>query len=84
MRRRSRGQALAEFALVMPMMLVMAIGVVDFGRVLWAQDIVSNAAREGARYAIVHGGSANTQCPLGPGISPGTCETVQARVTTSR
>ncbi len=53
MRRRSRGQALVEFALVVPIILVMAIATLDMGRVVWAMDSVSNAAREGSRLAVV-------------------------------
>jgi Flp pilus assembly protein TadG len=78
MRTHNRGQALPEFALILPLMLLMAIGVVDFGRVLWALDSVSNAAREGARYAIVHGNSPGNPCPLGPGTGTPACDTVQA------
>lgn len=53
MRRRSQGQALVEFTLVVPIILVMAIATLDMGRVVWAMDSVSNAAREGARLAVV-------------------------------
>ncbi len=69
MRRRRRGQALVEFALVLPAFLIMLMAVVDIGRAIWAQNSVAAAAREGARYAIVHGGSNTTACPVGP-ISP--------------
>jgi hypothetical protein len=63
---RSRGQSLAEFALIIPLLLAMVIGVLDLGRMVWAMDSVSNAAREAARFAIVHGGSPGTDCPVGP------------------
>lgn len=53
MRRRSKGQALVEFALIVPIVLVIAIATLDMGRVVWAMDSVSNAAREGARLAVV-------------------------------
>ena len=56
-RNRSRGQALAEVALVAPLFLVMVFGIIDLGRVIWANDIAASAAREGARYASVHAGS---------------------------
>lgn len=68
-RRRSRGQALVEFSLVLPVFLVMLMGVIDVGRAIWAQNSLAAAAREGARFAIVHGGSATTACPVGPAIS---------------
>jgi Flp pilus assembly protein TadG len=66
---RRRGQALVEFALVLPIFLIMLMAVVDIGRAIWAQNSLAAAAREGARYAIVHGGSDTTDCPVGP-ISP--------------
>src|SRR3954467_14207972 len=56
-RRHSRGQSVAEFALVIPLFLVMLFGIIDIGRVVWANDALANAAREGARYASVTGSS---------------------------
>ena len=55
--RHSRGQSLVEFALVIPLFLVMLFGIIDIGRVIWANDALSNAAREGARFASVTGSS---------------------------
>jgi hypothetical protein len=49
----SRGQALAEFALVFPLFLLIVFGVVDFGRVVYAYNTLSNASRAGVRLAIV-------------------------------
>lgn len=63
---RVRGQALTEFALVIPLFLVVALATFDVGRVVWANNAVANAAREAVRQAIVHGGSATTACPYGP------------------
>jgi Flp pilus assembly protein TadG len=63
---RDRGQGLVEFSIVLPLFLVMLFGVVDFGRVIWANDSLANAAREAARFAIVHGGTASNTCPVGP------------------
>lgn len=54
-RDRSRAQALAEFALVAPIFFLMLFGIIDFGRYVYYVQILNNAAREGARYAIVHG-----------------------------
>ena len=51
------GQAMAEFALVVPLFFAMLFGVIDLGRVIWANDALANAAREGARYASVHAGT---------------------------
>ena len=56
-RRRGRGQALVEAALVLPLFFTIFFGVIDIARVIWANDVVANAAREGARFASVNGGS---------------------------
>jgi hypothetical protein len=52
-RRTRRGQALVEFALVLPLLLLLFMGLFDFGRAVFAYNSLSNAAREGARVAIV-------------------------------
>ena len=48
-----RGQSLVEFALVLPMLLVVCIGMAEIGRVTWAWNLAQQAAAEGARRAIV-------------------------------
>jgi Flp pilus assembly protein TadG len=45
-----KGQGLLEFALVLPLLLIVAVGVLDLGRVFFVLITVSNASREGARY----------------------------------
>lgn len=63
---RAIGQSLVEFALVIPLFLVLLFAIVDVGRVVWASNTLSNAAREATRFAIVHGGSKSNTCPVGP------------------
>lgn len=63
-----RGQALVEFALVAPVFFVMLFAIIDFGRYVYYVQILNNAAREGARYAIVHG--ALSLAPTGPPDEP--------------
>jgi len=53
-KRRSRGQGLVEFALILPILLLIVLGLIEFGRAFFIYTVVSNAAREGARYGIVH------------------------------
>jgi Flp pilus assembly protein TadG len=48
------GQSLVEMALVTPLFLLLILGVVDFGRAIYAYNAISNAAREGGRTAIVN------------------------------
>ncbi len=51
LRRHPRGQSLVEFALVLPMLLVLLLGLADFGRVFAAGITVEAAARDGAEAA---------------------------------
>lgn len=54
LRSRPSGQALVEFALVLPILLLILMGIFDFGRAIFAYNEISNAAREGVRKAIVN------------------------------
>ena len=49
---RRRGQALVEFALIVPVFLMIAFGTIDFGMAFNASLTISNAAREGARAGV--------------------------------
>jgi Flp pilus assembly protein TadG len=53
---RRRGQALVEFALILPVMMLILLIAVDFGRLFSAYISNVNAAREGASYAATHAG----------------------------
>lgn len=64
---RKRGQALVEFALVFPLLLLMLFGIIDAGRLIYTYNTVANAARNGARVAIVNQSTAGTD----------TCDTTQ-------
>jgi Flp pilus assembly protein TadG len=50
-----RGQSLIEFALSSLLLVTLLLGVVEIGRMVLVYTTVANAARAGARYAIVHG-----------------------------
>ena len=66
------GQSLVEFALLLPLMLLIITGLVDVGRAVWQENTLAYAAREGTRYAIVHGTygvpAADTTDPADPVI----------------
>lgn len=53
-RERRTGQALVEFSLVIPLFLLLLVGLFDLGRAVFAYNTLTNAAREGARIAIVN------------------------------
>ncbi len=50
-----RGAELVEFALVFPTLLLVMLGIIDFGFLFQRYEVVTNAAREGARVAILPG-----------------------------
>ena len=55
---RSLGQGLVEFALVLPLFLLLVFGILDLGLAVFSYNSITNAAREGARLAIVNQDSA--------------------------
>ena len=52
---RRRGAAAVEFALVSPAFVLLILGMIEVGRGLMVQQIITNAAREGAREAVMDG-----------------------------
>jgi Flp pilus assembly protein TadG len=54
-----RGQSLVEFALLLPLMILIITGLFDVARAVWEENTLAYAAREGTRYAIVHGSAGN-------------------------
>jgi Flp pilus assembly protein TadG len=51
--KRSRGQSLVEFGIIVPVLLLLVLGAIDFGRVYFAYVSVTNGARNGAQYAAL-------------------------------
>ena len=60
----ARGTNLIEFALVLPLVVIFLLGTMDMGMLVYAYCTVSEAARGGARYAIVNGSM--SAAPVGP------------------
>jgi hypothetical protein len=57
---------MVEFALVAPLFFLLLFGIIEGGRLIFYLNILNNATRDGARYAIVHGSNAADGCPSGP------------------
>ena len=53
MKHRQRGQAVIELALCLPLLLLVVLGIFDFGFMFQRYEVVTNAAREGARVGIL-------------------------------
>ena len=58
-RRSEAGQALVEFALILPVILLLVVGMLEFARAWNLHQVMTDAAREGARRAVL----ANTSLP---------------------
>jgi Flp pilus assembly protein TadG len=76
-RRSSRGATLVEFALVAPMFFLVLFSIVEAARFVFYYEMLNNATRDGARYAIVHG--ENSFDPTGPPNDPSGADVI-ARV----
>ena len=85
MNRNERGAAAVEFALVLPLLVLLVAGIADFGRAYYLQTTLSGAAREGVRAMALKNdqGAARTAAKVAAGdltlsdaqisVSPGTC-----------
>lgn len=53
-KRGERGSTLVEFSIAATVFLTAMFGVIEFGRALWVHNALTDAARRGARYAVLH------------------------------
>ena len=54
--RKEKGQSLVEFAVILPVLLIIVFGIIDFGWLFYNQAALNNSCREGARFAVVNTG----------------------------
>ena len=54
-RRNRRGAAVVEFAIVAPVFFLLVFGMIEYGRMVMVQQVLTNASREGARRAVLDG-----------------------------
>ena len=48
-----RGAAAVEFALLLPVLMLILFGIIEFGMIMYSREVITNASREGARTGIV-------------------------------
>ncbi len=53
-RRNERGAAMVEFAIVLPLLLLLVMGIIEFSLLFFDKAVITNASREGAREGIVY------------------------------
>jgi Flp pilus assembly protein TadG len=67
-RRREGGQAIVEFALTVILLMLLMFALLELSIFIYTYSVLANAAKEGVRYAIVHG--VNNGSPSGPSSGP--------------
>jgi Flp pilus assembly protein TadG len=87
--RRERGAAAVEMALVLPVLVLLLGGIIDLGRAFMTQTILTNAAREGTRFAMISTNlatdktSIETRAKDAAGLDPTAKATASANLSTS-
>jgi Flp pilus assembly protein TadG len=64
------GAAAVEFALCLPVLLLLIAAIVDFGHAYYMSQVISNASREGARYGVRYKVNSATGLPFAPSALP--------------
>lgn len=77
--RNERGQAMVELALVLPILLILFMGTVEFGRIFHSYLVITNASREGARLATL--GSSNAEISTRVGLSTTGLDAAKVHIT---
>ncbi len=63
-RRGQRGVSAVEFALILPLLVILLFGIVEFSLILYNKQVITNASREGARFGIVYSSIRPTQAQI--------------------
>jgi Flp pilus assembly protein TadG len=82
--RSERGAELVEFAMVVPILLVIFAGIIDLSLMLQRSEVITNAAREGARLAVLPGyGQADVIARVNAYLDEGLTAGASANATTT-
>lgn len=68
-KRNTDGQSLVEFALILPFLILLILGMIEFGWILNGQITLTSATREGARVAIVYESSVDASTAVQSAVS---------------
>ena len=81
---KAKGQAQVEFALTVLFVMILIAGCLEMFVLIYTYSVLADAAKEGVRYAIVHGTGVGTSTCSGPGGGGVTCtDSTAANVTTT-
>ena len=76
-----RGAAAVEFGIILPVLMLILFGIIEFGMIMFSREVITNASREGARAGIVQSATKPTTGQIqavvtnyltGTGINPAT------------
>ena len=81
--RREEGVAMTEFALILPIFMVIVAGLLGFGRVFFYWIQANHVANESARWAIVDRNPYAPSCPSGPFTGAVGCQSLQQHAANS-
>ena len=59
LRKKRTGAAAVEFAIVLPVFVLLVFGMIEYGRMVMVQQVITNASREGARRAVLDGATSS-------------------------
>ena len=79
-RHRERGASLPETAIVMSVLLALTFGIIDFGRAMYTYGFVAQLAREGTRWAAVHGSTSCTNSMVNGTSTLADCNATAAQI----
>ncbi len=83
-RRNRRGAAVVEFAFVAPVFFLLVFGMIEYGRMVMVQQVITNASREGARVGVLDGSTtAQVQTAVTSYLTAANIPTGSATVTVS-
>lgn len=66
----SKGAAMIEFAIILPVLMLILLGTVHYGLFIYDQAVITNAAREGARWGAIHS-TASASADCSSSVNPG-------------
>jgi Flp pilus assembly protein TadG len=69
LKKREDGVAAIEFALILPILLMIVFGIINYGVLLYDQAVITNAAREGARWGAINTSAAISCSGAATGVS---------------
>jgi Flp pilus assembly protein TadG len=69
-----KGASAVEFAIILPLFLILVFGIIEFGVIMYDKAVVTNASREGARFGVLFDPSVHTNVEIIDRVNSFACE----------